>query len=66
MSDDQDGCEWVSLSSVPDQRLLNSVCVCVCVHYRIHEQSSLRLQINIYSISITPGPRDVNHLYVLK
>ena len=62
MSDDQDGCEWVSLSSVPDQRLVNSV----CVHYRIHEQSSLRLQINIYSISITPGPTDVNHLYVLK
>ena len=39
MSDDQDGCEWVSVSSgtdlpgfVPDQRLLNGcVCVCVCV-----------------------------------
>jgi len=39
MSDDQDGCEWVNVSSgtvptqiVPDKRPLNgSVCVCVCV-----------------------------------
>ena len=34
MSDDQDGCEWVNVSSGtlvdPDQRPLN-VCVCVCV-----------------------------------
>jgi len=37
MSDDQDGCEWVNVSSgtglprvVPDKRLLNG-CVCVCV-----------------------------------
>ena len=32
MSDDQDGCECVSVSSrvVPDQRPLNG-CVCVCV-----------------------------------
>ena len=36
MSDDQDGCEWVSVSSgtgllrvVPDRRPLNG-CVCVC------------------------------------
>jgi len=35
MSDDQDGCEWVSFfwyrptRVVPDQRLLNG-CVCVC------------------------------------
>ena len=45
MFDDQDGCEWVSVSSgtglglytrvVPEQRQLNGcvcVCVCVCVH----------------------------------
>ena len=41
MSDDQDGCEWVNVSSgtilprvVPDKGPLNgrvSVCVCVCV-----------------------------------
>jgi len=39
MSDDQDGCEWMNVSSgtslprvVPDKRLLNGcVCVCVCV-----------------------------------
>ena len=37
MSDDQDGCEWVNVSSgtglprvVPDKRPLNC-CVCVCV-----------------------------------
>jgi len=36
MSDDQDGCEWVNVSSgtglpgvVPDKRQLNG-CVCVC------------------------------------
>ena len=36
MSDDQDGCEWVNVSSgtrvVPDQRPLNGcVCACACV-----------------------------------
>ena len=32
MSDDQDGCEWVNVSSsfVPDKRPLNG-CVCVCL-----------------------------------
>ena len=39
MSDDQDGCEWVSVSSgttrvVPDQRPLNG-CVCVCLFITI-------------------------------
>jgi len=41
MSDHQDGCEWVNISSgtgptrvVPDKRPLNGcVCVCVCVCY---------------------------------
>ena len=37
MSDDQDGCEWVNVSSgtayrvVPDQRAVKRLCVCVCV-----------------------------------
>jgi len=46
MFDDQDGCEWVSVSSgtglpqatreVPDQRPLSGcVCVCVCVCVRV-------------------------------
>jgi len=44
MSDDQDGCEWVNVSSgtglprvVLDKRPLNGcVCVCVCVCVSIH------------------------------
>jgi len=30
MSDDQDGCEWVNVSSGTGQRPLNG-CVCVCM-----------------------------------
>jgi len=38
MSDDQDGCEWVNVSSgtgltgSPGQKAVKQLCVCVCVH----------------------------------
>ena len=34
MSDDQDGCEWVNVSSgtsLPGQKAIKRLCVCVCV-----------------------------------
>ena len=34
MSDDQDGCEWVNVSSgtgLPGQKAVKQLCVCVCV-----------------------------------
>ena len=47
MSDDQDGCEWLSFFwyrptwVVPDQRPLNGcVCVCVCVRFSIRVMTS--------------------------
>ena len=35
MSDDQDGCEWVNVSSgtgLPGQKAVKRLCVCVCVY----------------------------------
>ena len=35
MSSDQDGCEWVSVSSgtgLPGPKAVKRLCVCVCVH----------------------------------
>ena len=51
MSDDQDGCEWVSVSSgtdlpgfVPDQRPLNG-CVCVCVCVMLYSADGLKARL---------------------
>jgi len=47
MSDDQDGCEWVSVTSVPAYpgslrpKAIKRLCVCVCVRYTGNVASEL-------------------------
>jgi len=55
MSDDQDGCEWVSFSSgtglpgvVPNQRPLHS-CVCACKYATIKLQKSMQMDERVKS-----------------
>ena len=50
MSDDQDACEWVNVSSgtgptrvVPDKGLHRCVCVCVCVNSKAKPTAKTKL-----------------------
>jgi len=51
MSDDQDECEWVSVSSVlQGTKAIKRLCVCVCVLYhKLNEQRPM-----IYRQSVVP------------
>jgi len=52
MSDDQVGCDWVSVSSgtslpgLSQTKAVKRLCACVCVFYFIHLQSKAKLYLS--------------------